>query len=286
MTPRNGLFQEPSPRSILVAAGSLSNSEVWGSFAGPLAICFFELAQLNLSLPLAEVPAFGLTSQGWHSQRPRQCLGVGVRMLVIGVVGGIASGKSFVAQEFAVCGAAVLDADRIGHEVLTRSEVKQQIREQWGDRVFDARGEVDRARLAAVVFEPGPESEVQLRRLETITHPSISAELQRRLDELRAAEQPAVVLDAAVMFKSGWHRLCDKIVFVEVPDSMRMERAAARGWTVEQLRQREARQTALEEKRRWADALIDNSGSEQATRLQVAQLWQRWCGVPCERRAT
>ncbi len=198
-------------------------------------------------------------------------------MLVIGVVGGIASGKSSVARIFGECGGAVLDADVIGHQVLTREDVKREIRAEWGDGVFAPQGEVDRSRLAAVVFQPGVESEVQLQRLETITHPRISAELERQLATLREAGCPAVILDAAVMFKSGWHRLCDKIVFVDVPETMRIARAVARGWNAEQMRQREARQTPLAEKRNWADAVVDNSGSFESTRTQVVRLWQRWC---------
>lgn len=199
-------------------------------------------------------------------------------MLVIGVVGGIASGKSFVAQAFAELGAAVLDADLVGHQVLLRAEVREAIRSAWGDAVFRSDGHVDRGQLAAIVFRSTPESRVQLERLESITHPRIEEELNRQLQALRAARRPAVVLDAAVMFKAGWHRLCDKIVYVEAPETVRIARAAARGWSAEQWREREARQTPLAEKRRWADVVIDNSGSADATRAEVLRCWQSWFG--------
>jgi dephospho-CoA kinase len=121
-----------------------------------------------------------------------------------------------------------------------------------------------------------------LRRLETITHPLISHQLRERLDQLRAARRHrAVVLDAAVMFQSGWQRMCDKIVYVDVPEATRIARAAARGWNADEVARREARQTPLAEKRRHADAVIDNSGSVDATRHQVAALWQSWVGA-CE----
>jgi dephospho-CoA kinase len=196
-------------------------------------------------------------------------------MLVIGLVGGIASGKSLVAKCFGELGAVVLDADSVGHQVLLESGVKKQIQEIWGDKVFH-RGEVDRSAVAAIVFNPqtGPE---ELVKLEKIVHPVITVRLIERLTEFRRlGKMPAVILDAPVMFKAGWDALCDRIVFVDAPDWMRTERAMRRGWSKRELQRRESRQMSLNEKRSRATDFIDNSQSPEMTLLQVKQLWQQW----------
>ncbi len=196
-------------------------------------------------------------------------------MLVIGLVGGIASGKSLVAKSFSELGAIVLDADKVGHQVLHESAVKKQIQEIWGDKVFN-RGEVDRSAIAAIVFNPetGP---AELAKLEDIVHPVIKVRLNERLTALKQrADLPAVILDAAVMFKAGWDKLCDRIVFVDAPDWMRTERTIKRGWSKGELERRESQQMSLNEKRSRATDIIDNSQSPETTILQVKQLWQQW----------
>jgi dephospho-CoA kinase len=195
-------------------------------------------------------------------------------MLVIGVVGGVACGKSLVAQQFEQLGAGRLDADLVGHEALGDVNVKQAILQAWGPDVFDPQGQVDRRALAARVFAPSPDGPAQLARLERITHPIIEQALRGRLAELREQGAPAAALDAAVLMKAGWDRLCDTIVFVDVPAAMRLERARTRGWTEAEWSAREAAQTPLEEKRRKASIVIDNSGSPEETRMRVEAAWK------------
>ncbi|MCH2180703.1 MAG: dephospho-CoA kinase [Mariniblastus sp.] len=195
-------------------------------------------------------------------------------MLVIGVAGGIASGKSSVADCFERLGAAVLSADQIGHQILREPEVKQEIVENWGQDVLKD-GQVDRAALAQAVFGPA-DAERQLARLERITHPIIGQRIVERLAELESVEVPAVVLDAPVMFKSGWDRFCDKIVYVHTDLASRQQRAADRGWSVSELARRESLQVDLETKRLRATDQIDNSLSKENLFLQVETLWRRW----------
>ncbi len=195
-------------------------------------------------------------------------------MVVIGVAGGVASGKSVVCEELRDLGAALLDADRIGHEVLEEPAVRSAIRTTWGEEVFTDQDQVSRAALAKRVFAPPPEGPRELTRLEQITHPRIEAELREQIEHCRAAGFPAVVLDAAVMFKAGWHRLCDKIVFVEAPLATRRERAWQRGWTEEHFAAREAAQTPVDEKKKLADIIIDNAGALELTLHQVECFWR------------
>ena len=195
-------------------------------------------------------------------------------MLTIGVVGGVASGKSEVARGFERLGCARLDADSVGHAVLEEGEVRQALRLHWGEAVFAADGRVDRAAVAQQVFSAAACGAAELEFLERLTHPRIGRRLATQLAWLRQqVDLPGVVLDAAVMIKAGWDRFCDEIVFVEVPRELRMQRALARGWTSQQFVRREAAQLPLLDKRRRADWIIDNSGTLEETFQQVQSLW-------------
>src|SRR5271156_2573863 len=128
---------------------------------------------------------------------------------VIGILGGIASGKSFVARELQKRGAVVLSADEAGHAVLREPAVEQAARERWGSNIFDSAGHIVRERLASIVFAPPPDGPPELAFLEQITHPRITARLKPQLEQLlQAPETRAVVLDAPVMIKAGWNKFC------------------------------------------------------------------------------
>lgn len=198
-------------------------------------------------------------------------------MLVIGLTGGIASGKSFVAECFAELGCEIVDADVIGHQVLMLPETVKKIRYAFGDEVI-LNGQVDRRRLAGIVFANNSETpSEELKRLESITHPVIGEWMNLRLQKIEQANlAPAVVLDAPVMFKAQWDRFCDRIVFVHADSEIRQQRSALRGWAEGELRRRESQQLPLEQKRQRATDQIDNSGSAANTREQVRTLWQHW----------
>jgi dephospho-CoA kinase len=195
-------------------------------------------------------------------------------MVILGVTGGVASGKTLVAGLFARLGAEVLDADRAGHDVLRDPEVRQAIRHRWGDGVLGPDGHIDRSAVAQLVFAPPPEGPRQLSFLEQLTHPRIGDRLRRQASQLaRRGDVPAAVLDAAVLFKAGWDTFCDKIVFVDVSPALRAQRAQQRGWSRQELQAREAAQRPLEFKRARADIVIDNSGTVEQTRAQVQRIW-------------
>lgn len=198
-------------------------------------------------------------------------------MFVIGILGGVASGKSLVTQQLQQLGAATLDADKIGHEVLKEADVKQALRARWGDNIFGDDGEVQRSALAKIVFAPPPDGPRSLRELEQITHPRISARLQTQLAAWRKTSSlPAVVLDAPVLLKAGWNQLCDQILFVEATEEQRRARAATRGWSAADFAAREAAQESLAEKRRHATQVIDNTGTPEQTGEQVVRYWQKF----------
>ena len=196
-------------------------------------------------------------------------------MKLVGLLGGVASGKSVVTKRLAELGAEVLDGDVTAHEVLREGDIRAAIRQRFGEAVFDEDGQVNRSALARVVFAGGNNGSTALTDLEKIMHPRIGQRLQEKMAEIdRIGKAQAVVLDAAVMMKAGWHKLCDLLVFVDVTPEIRVARSRSRGWSDEEVAAREARQTPLEVKRAAADVVIDNSGDLTDTFAQVDRFWQ------------
>jgi dephospho-CoA kinase len=195
-------------------------------------------------------------------------------MMVIGIAGGVACGKSLVAEQLRRLGAAVLDADRVGHAVLCDPEVIAAARQRWGAGIQDGDGRIDRRKLAAIVFAPPPQGPGDLAFLEQLTHPRIGQRLREQMEECQQqGTVSAVVLDAAVMFKAGWDALCDVILFVDAPRAVRLARARQRGWSEAEFQSREAAQEGLDEKRRRAHVIIDNSSSPDHTFQQLREAW-------------
>ncbi len=194
-------------------------------------------------------------------------------MKVIGILGGVASGKSLVADQFRRLGAEVLNADQVAHEVLREAEVIKALRDRWGDDVIDEAGQINRAAVAKIVFATSPDGPEQLAFLEQITHPRIGLRLKEQIEQLSRREIEVVVLDAPVMLKAGWNRFCDRIVFVETEQSIRRQRARQRGWSDEAFAAREDAQESLENKRSVSDFVINNSGTQQQTLAQVEEFW-------------
>ena len=199
-------------------------------------------------------------------------------MWVIGLLGGVASGKSLVARQLAELGAGVLDADQAGHEVLTEPEVESAAGDRWGPGIFGPDGRIDRARLARIVFADGPQARQEREYLEQLTHPRIGRSLAQQADRLRASGAAAAVLDAPLLLEAGWDRLCEKLIFVDAPRDIRLDRARKRGWSEEDFDAREAAQESLEVKRRRADVVVDNSRSPTSTRAQVERFWRSLLG--------
>jgi dephospho-CoA kinase len=195
-------------------------------------------------------------------------------MLVVGLIGGIGSGKSQAAQMLRDLGATVLDADAIGHQVLRQGEVIDALVRRFGERILTPQGEISRRDLAKIVFAPGHEADRRF--LEQLTHPRIGQRLKEALAELEASwdPPPVVVLDAALLLEAGWDRYCDKILFIDAPRDLRLERAVARGWSAEQFSAREAAQWPLEEKRRRAQIVIRNARTLENLRQVLRLTWQ------------
>lgn len=212
-------------------------------------------------------------------------------MLVIGLVGGIASGKSYVAECFEQMGAHVIHADKIGHQILELPDVVATIKTWWPNVVCE-NGLIDRKSLAAIVFpsDDNPSNGVSrsqsgqshqaLEKLESLMHPLIGQQIDLQLVRLRSDGATVAVLDAPVMFKAGWQTRCDKIVFVDCALDIRADRIGQRNWNADEITKRERFQTPTDQKRKRASHVINNSGSRESTFQQVELLWNRWVSSP------
>ena len=175
---------------------------------------------------------------------------------------------------FSQLGSEVIDADKLGHQVLEEQAVREKIKQIWGDRVIRA-DRVNRSVLAEIVFDPDRGAD-DLEILESLTHPRIRQLMTERLIELRRERCPSVVLDAPLLFEAGWDDLCDKVVFVDCDEQTRVKRALQRGWTPEEFRTRELRQMAINTKRKRATDIVDNSGELRQTKENIQRLWNQW----------
>jgi dephospho-CoA kinase len=194
--------------------------------------------------------------------------------LVVGLIGGIGSGKSQVAAALIRHGARVISGDELGHLALKQPKIRQAIVSRWGTGVLDAKGEIERKRLGAIVFA----SPAERRALEALVHPWIKSRIEAEVQALK--KDPAVrliVLDAAIMLEAGWSHVCDRVIYVDAPDDMRSRRLAQqRGWTTKEVEAREAAQLPLTEKRARADHVLDNSASLDYLHRQVDELLEIW----------
>ena len=209
-------------------------------------------------------------------------------MLVIGLTGGIGSGKSTVAALLAERGATVIDVDALGREVIAPGgRAEGQVIVEFGPEITDAEGHIDRAGLARVVFGQ-PEA---LTRLTAISHPAINAELANRLDAVRGDEcsaESVVVLDMAILVESNLGRgdpehSYTKVVVVEAPPDLRVQRAVARGMEADDVRARIASQATDDERRAVADVVITNDGDLATLAQRVDGLWGQilgWVSTP------
>jgi len=190
-------------------------------------------------------------------------------MKIIGIVGGIASGKTSAAQSFEQSGAVVLSADEIGHRVLQEAEIRQTAVERWGSKILDSSGQIDRKHLAAIVFE----NEEDLIFLEKLTHERIRNQISVALQQLAQNHTAIVILDAPLLLEAGWAPLCDAIVFIESSLENREKRAAERGWTPEELARRESRQLSLQKKRASTSYTIHNDGTTAELQEEICRVW-------------
>ena len=194
-------------------------------------------------------------------------------MLIAGLTGGMACGKSFVARALGELGCHIIEADELGHEVMLRDgEAHGEVVAAFGPGILNAQGDIDRALLAARVFD----SPADLERLNAIVHPAVRAHARRRMDAAQASDPAAIVIYvAAILIESGHYREVDKIIVVTCPPEQQIQRSLERqGATLPGVLARLERQMPPEQKRTYADYLIDTGGTKEETLRQTETVYR------------
>ncbi len=194
-------------------------------------------------------------------------------MLVIGLTGGIGTGKTEVSRLLAQLGATVINADQVGHEAYTpHSEAWQEVVRTFGEDILQASGEIDRRKLGGIVFA---DSE-RLATLNGIMHPRMAAIVREKLEVLESQGTDVAVVEAAVLFEAGWDALVGEVWTTESLADTVVERLQQRnGFAPAEIRKRIASQMPSEDRARRADEVIENDGELEDLETAVRGIWKR-----------
>jgi dephospho-CoA kinase len=192
-------------------------------------------------------------------------------MIVIGLTGGIATGKSEVARILQGRGAVIIDADQVGHQAYTpHSETWDEVVKAFGSGILQPDGNIDRGKLGAIVFSDPR----RLDQLNRIMHPRMAKMVSDRIENLRESDPPAVVLEAAVLFEAGWESLVDEVWTTETPVQSAVDRLMARnGLAEDDARKRISSQMSAQERDARSQVVVDNSGDLPRLNTLVESLW-------------
>ena len=204
-------------------------------------------------------------------------------MITIGLTGGIASGKSTVSAELRRLGLPIFDADAEAKLAVAKgSEGLAQVIEALGSEYLTAEGELNRAKVAERVFH----DKEALKTLEAIIHKIVWARAEQFMQENRSAEKQLAVLDVPLLIECGWHKLVDSVWLVAVSRKQQIERAMLRnGMTADEVEARIAAQMSLAEKKKYADIVLDNSGTLEETLAAVHKELAQLAGDGCGEKA-
>jgi dephospho-CoA kinase len=193
-------------------------------------------------------------------------------MLRVGLTGGLASGKSFVGHALADLGCYLIEADKLGHQVMMPGgEAYDGIVEEFGRDILDAEGRISRRKLSGMVWT-NPE---RLEKLNSLVHPPVLQREESRMAEIARTDPRGIaVVEAAILVETGRYKSFDRLIVVTSTAEQQMERALERGsYNKEEILARLSRQLPMEEKLRVADYVIDTSGSKEATLEQVRKVY-------------
>ncbi|HCJ66077.1 MAG TPA: dephospho-CoA kinase, partial [Elusimicrobia bacterium] len=194
--------------------------------------------------------------------------------VIIGLTGGIASGKSIVINEFKKLGAKIIDADRIAHQLLKQDKkIKKEIISFFGEEVQKKNGEINRKKLGKIVFADTKKRKL----LEKIVHPLIISEIKKKLNHLiTKSRNHCIVIDAPLLFEAGITNLVDKIIVVFVPKKIQLKRLMKRNQiNKKEAEQRISSQWDIRKKVKSADFVINNTNNLSSLRKQVEIIWNR-----------
>lgn len=223
---------------LVTSAGSQTIDLAWVAIARPNERLMRVRKAIDEAAPMPD----------WLAPTPR-------RVMVIGLAGGIGSGKSTIAKILGELGFLVIDSDQLARAALDRPEVRATLITWWGPGVVNGEGKVDRAKIAAIVFNK-PEERA---RLEALVHPLVKHGREQVVERASAEGRVGVVVDAPLLFEAGSDKEVDRVLFVETPREMRLARVKqTRGWDEAELARREAAQWPIEKKRGHSHAVVHN----------------------------
>jgi dephospho-CoA kinase len=190
---------------------------------------------------------------------------------VIGIIGGMCSGKSTAAAELGKLGCAVIDADEIAHQLLDDKKIRARVVRVFGKDILDSKGRISRGQLANIVFS----DPVKLKKLTDILHPLVSAEVERLTAGFsKDISSKAIVLDMPLLMEVGWEKRCDYVIFIDCKPQIRLERAKKTGFfDAHMLKIRENLQISLDKKKRIADNIVDNNSDLSGLSKQIADIF-------------
>ena len=195
-------------------------------------------------------------------------------MILLGLVGSIAAGKSTVASRLSESGALWIDADLIAREMIQRPEVVRQLVARFGDRILERSEVINRAVLADLVFGDDSSTRSNLEYLESIVHPLTRQEITSRLEMAARQNVPVAILDIPLLFRSGWDKCCDVIWCIDAPLAVRRGRAKKRGWDENELSSRESNQTPTALKSHLSNMVVQNDGTLNSLFQKIDEAWR------------
>ncbi len=190
---------------------------------------------------------------------------------VIGILGGIGSGKSTTATEFEKLGCGLIDADKIAHQLLDEPDIKKKVIEAFGSSILDTDNKIGRKKLADIVFADRD----KLKQLNNIIHPAVLARAEELIEQFNSQpETKAIVLDMPLLVEVGWEKRCEKLIFIDCKEQIRAERSKKTHLFDEnKLKIRENLQISLDKKQGIAENTIDNNSELSALKKQVAEIF-------------
>ena len=198
-------------------------------------------------------------------------MGISGKKPIIGILGGMCSGKSTAAAELAKLGCAIIDADEIAHQILNEEKTKEKVVGLFGREILDEQGKISREKLAEIVFDDAN----KLSALTNVLHPEVLAKTEGLI--ARYKNDPtvkAIVLDMPLLLEVGWEKRCDFLIFIDCKPSERLKRARKTGFfDAEVLKKRENLQISLDKKKRIVDNIVDNNSDLTNLSRQIASIF-------------
>ena len=208
-----------------------------------------------------------ISHRGKALEKAKKILKTWPKSKVIGLTGNIGCGKTTVSRMFEDLGAEVIEADRIGHQLLEKEKIKKRVVSIFTESVLDAQGNISRKKLRNLVFK----DKKKLEQLNSILHPLMVKEIEKKI---KTSRSNLIVVDAAVLFEAGWDCLVDKILVVSAPYHTQLKRIKDQGdFSLAEIKGIMEVQLPQSEKIKRADFVIENEGSIEKTREQVRNLW-------------